>query len=96
MKKLIIFVLAIFIGISAANAAPAIDINGKLAQLTSNGMSITNAVTKLIEANPSLAGEITAAATKAAATINKKTSTAAGLTLAPPSSNNSSTPAPVI
>jgi len=57
-------VLALFIGISAATAAPGaeININAELTQITSTGTSIEDAVKQLVAAHPELAASITTAA----------------------------------
>jgi len=64
MKKLIMLVLALLVGISAATAAPGTEINVKaeLTQLTSNGVSIEDAVKQLVTAHPNMAASITSVA----------------------------------
>lgn len=60
--------MALFIGISAATAAPTTEINIKaeLAQLTSNGVSIEDAVKQLVAAHPKMAASITSTAIRLA------------------------------
>ncbi len=64
MKKIIMLVMALFIGSATVNVALAteININAELTQLTSSGASIEDAVKQLVAAHPDMAAAITTAA----------------------------------